>query len=241
MDSGEIPLHHLQSSDEELLVWLDAPVMAEGDPERIAVITKEFEDGFTALKQVEKGVSIFGAARTPQGHPEYKLAKKVGKCLGKSGYAVITGGGPGIMEAANLGAQEAKALSVGLGIKLPHEQELNPYLDIALNFEHFFVRKVMFVRYATAFVILPGGFGTFDEMFEALTLIQTATIHHFPVILLGNSYWDGLLNWFHERVVPGGKVSSEELSELIQVAEKPKEVCTIVEAAHKSQLKRYME
>ena len=151
-------------------------------------------------------MTVFGSARTPPEHPSYELVREVGCCLGRSGYAVITGGGPGLMEAANRGAREAGALSIGCNIELPHEQAPNPYLDIGLRFRHFFARKVMFVRYACAFVICPGGYGTLDELFEALTLIQTATIRHFPAILLGEGEWDGLLAWLRERALADGRI-----------------------------------
>ena len=153
------------------------------DAERIRDIAAEFARGFDALADVGRAVTVFGSARTPPEHPDYALAREVGACLGRAGYAVITGGGPGLMEAANRGARDVGALSIGCNIELPHEQALNPYLDIGLRFRHFFARKVMFVRYASAFVICPGGYGTLDELFESLTLIQTGTIRHFPVIL----------------------------------------------------------
>ena len=146
-------------------------------------------------------MTVFGSARTPREHPDYALVRELGACLGRAGYAIITGGGPGLMEAANRGARDVGALSIGCNIELPREQALNPYLDIGLRFRHFFARKVMFVRYASAFVIAPGGYGTLDELFEALTLIQTATIRHFPVILLGEGEWDGLLDWLRARAL----------------------------------------
>ena len=179
--------------DEELLLWLgdEPPEVRAADNERIRDIAAEFAMGFDALSQVTRAVTVFGSARTPPGHPSYELARQVGEAVGRAGYAVITGGGPGIMEAANRGARDAGALSIGCNIELPHEQELNPYVDIGLRFRHFFARKVMFVRYASAFVICPGGYGTLDELFESLTLIQTATIRHFPVILLGEGSGTG--------------------------------------------------
>ena len=165
-------------------------------------------------------MTVFGSARTPPEHPIYALAREVGACLGRAGYAVITGGGPGLMEAANRGAREAGALSIGCNIELPHEQALNPYLDIGLRFRHFFARKVMFVRYASAFVICPGGYGTLDELFESLTLIQTATIRHFPAILLGDGEWDGLLEWLRDGRSPTGASAARDL-ELLHVVEEP--------------------
>lgn len=230
------------SADEELLMWLGSPLMAEGDHGRIAAITREFAQGFAALTQIKRAVSVFGSARTLSSDPDYQLTRDVGKCLGQSGYSVITGGGPGAMEAANRGAQEVGALSVGLGIELPRGmgEPLNNYLDIPLFFEHFFVRKVMFVRYASAFVIVPGGFGTFDELFEALTLIQTATIHHFPLILVDDGFWDGLIDWLEGHVAKEGKVAPGEL-QLIKVAQDPSEVCKIVNKARARQRKYYAQ
>ena len=172
---------HAQTFDEELLLWLgdEPPEVRAADAERIHDIAEELGRGFDALARVGRAVTVFGSARTPEGHPTYELARELGRCLGSSGYAVMTGGGPGVMEAANRGAREAGAVSIGCNIELPREQQPNPYLDISLRFRHFFARKVMFVRYATAFVVCPGGYGTLDELFEALTLIQTATIRHF--------------------------------------------------------------
>ena len=173
--------------DEELLLWLgDEPAeVRAADAGRVREIAAEFARGFDALAQIGPAVSVFGSARTPREHPDYALVRDVAARLGARGYAIITGGGPGLMEAANRGARDAGATSVGCNIELPHEQAANEYLDIGLRFGHFFARKVMFVRYAERFVIAPGGFGTLDELFEALTLIQTGTIRHFPVILIG--------------------------------------------------------
>ena len=221
-----------QTFDEELLLWLgdEPPSGRAADAERVRDIAAEFARGFDALATVRRAVTIFGSARTPREHPDYALVRKVGFRLGQAGYAVITGGGPGLMEAANRGARDSGALSVGCNIELPHEQSLNPYLDIGLRFRHFFARKVMFVRYASAFVIAPGGYGTLDELFEALTLIQTATIRHFPVILLGTGEWDGLLQWLRTRALAERHIAAEDLAKIHVVAE-PSEVCEIVEAA----------
>jgi hypothetical protein len=218
--------------DEELLLWLgdEPPAVRDADVERIRDIAAEFARGFDALAHVGPAVTVFGSARTPPEHPHYELVREVGACLGRSGYAILTGGGPGLMEAANRGARDAGALSIGCNIELPREQRLNPYVDIGLRFRHFFARKVMFVRYASAFVIAPGGYGTLDELFEALTLIQTATIRHFPVILLGDGEWDGLLSWLRERALADGRVDAEDLAVLHTVAQ-PSEVCAIVDAA----------
>jgi uncharacterized protein (TIGR00730 family) len=218
--------------DEELLLWLGdepAPVRA-ADVERIRDIAAEFARGFDALSRVTRAVTVFGSARTPREHPDYELVREVAACLGRAGYAVITGGGPGLMEAANRGARDAGALSIGCNIELQREQELNPYVDIGLRFRHFFARKVMFVRYASAFVICPGGFGTLDELFEALTLIQTNTIRHFPVVLLGAREWEGLLAWLRSRALADGRIDAADLSSL-HVVGQPSEVTAIVDAA----------
>ena len=221
--------------DEELLLWLgDEPAEVRGaDAERVREIASEFARGFDALAQLGPAVSVFGSARTPREHPDYALVREVAACLGRSGYAIITGGGPGLMEAANRGARDAGATSVGANIQLPHEQSSNEYLDIALRFGHFFARKVMFVRYASAFVIAPGGFGTLDELFEALTLIQTGTIRHFPVILIGGE-WDGLIGWLRERALADGRIAQTDL-DLLRVAGDPDEVCAIVDAGRRQQ------
>ena len=194
--------------DEELLRWLGVPgaTLAAEDAERIATIAEEFATGFAALSRIERAVTVFGSARTHEDTAEYALAREVAAALGRSGYAIITGGGPGIMEAANRGAQDAGALSVGCNIELPIEQSPNAYLDLSVTFRHFFARKVMFVRYASAFVILPGGFGTLDELFEALTLIQTDTIRHFPVVLVGLPQWHGLLEWLLTEALGHGRL-----------------------------------
>lgn len=200
------------------------------DADRVRAIADEFAAGFRTLGRIERAVTVFGSARTAPTDPEYVLARRVAHCLGSAGYAVITGGGPGIMEAANRGAQEVGALSVGCNIELPHEQAPNPYLDVSLGFRHFFARKVMFVRYASAFVIFPGGFGTLDELFEALTLIQTEKIRHFPVVLVGGSRWTGLVDWLRQELVARGRVAEEDLA-LVHLSRRPAEICEIVDAA----------
>ncbi len=219
--------------DEELLLWLDgeAPEVRAADADRVRDIAEEFAAGFRALSCVERAVTVFGSARTPPGHPHYELARALGAALGRSGFAVITGGGPGLMEAANRGAQEAGALSVGCNIALPHEQEPNPYLDISLRFEHFFARKVMFVRYASAFVVCPGGFGTLDETFELLTLIQTRTIRHVPAILLGDGDWAAMIEWLRAFPLAGGYIDEDDLA-LINVVQTPEQACEKVRGAH---------
>ena len=218
--------------DEELLLWLgDEPAdVRAADAERIRDVAEEFGKGFSALARIGPAVTVFGSARTPEDHPTYELARELGVALGRAGYAVITGGGRGVMEAANRGAQEVGALSIGCNIELPHEQDLNRYLDIGLRFRHFFARKVMFVRYASAFVICPGGFGTLDELFEALTLIQTATIRHFPAVLLGDGEWDGLLEWLREHALADHRIDALDL-ELVTLARDVAQVCETVDAA----------
>ena len=220
--------------DEELLLWLgDEPEgVRAADAERVRDIAAEFARGFDALASIGPAVTVFGSARTPRGHPDYELVRAAGACLGSAGYAVITGGGPGLMETANRGAQEVGALSVGCNIELPHEQLPNEYLDIGLRFRHFFARKVMFVRYASAFVIAAGGYGTLDELFETLTLIQTRTIYHRPVILLGRGEWEGLLAWLREGAVAEGRIDADELG-LLQAVEREDEICPIVDAARR--------
>jgi uncharacterized protein (TIGR00730 family) len=218
--------------DEELLCWLgpDVDGLTEQDEGRVEEIRREFAYGFREMACVKRGVSVFGSARTPRDHPEYRLAVDVARCLGEGGYAVITGGGPGIMEAANRGAREAGALSVGCNIVLPHEQRSNEYLDVDLRFSHFFARKVMFVRYATGFVIFPGGFGTLDELFEALTLIQTGIVRHFPVVLVGGPYWQGLLDWARSELLERARIDSDDFG-LLHLTDDPREVCDIVDGA----------
>jgi uncharacterized protein (TIGR00730 family) len=221
-----------QTLDAELLLWLgDEPAeIRAADSERVRDIAAEFARGFDALAEIGRAVTVYGSARTPPDHPDYELAREVGACLGRAGYAVITGGGPGIMEAANRGARDVGALSIGCNIELPHEQALNPYVDVGLRFRHFFARKVMFVRYASAFVICPGGYGTLDELFECLTLIQTRTIRHFPVILVGDGEWDGLLQWLRARALADERIDERDLRMLHQVAG-PADICPIVDAA----------
>jgi uncharacterized protein (TIGR00730 family) len=222
--------------DEELLMWLgdESPRVRAADADRVRDLAGEFARGFDALADVGRAVTVFGSARTPPEHPDYTLARELGACLGAGGYAIITGGGPGIMEAANRGARDVGALSIGCNIELAHEQELNPYVDIGLRFRHFFARKVMFVRYASAFVICPGGYGTLDELFECLTLIQTRTIRDFPVILLGDGEWDGLIDWLRARALADGRIDASDLDVLQRVSD-PAQVCAIVDRAHERQ------
>jgi uncharacterized protein (TIGR00730 family) len=198
--------------------------MTAKDTWRIFRIMGELVDGFEALSHIARGVTIFGSARSQPGSPDYERALEMGRALASAGHAVITGGGPGDMEAANKGALEAGGESVGLAIELPFEPKPNPYLSTTVSFRYFFVRKVMFVKYSQAFVIMPGGFGTLDELFEAVTLIQTKKVKPFPVILVGDDdYWDGLLAWIHGTLVARGKVQPEE-ADILKRAKGPEEV-----------------
>jgi uncharacterized protein (TIGR00730 family) len=197
------------------------------DPWRVLRIQGEFVAGFDALADIGPAVTIFGSARTPRTDHWYGVAVAVARRLARAGFAVITGGGPGIMEAANRGAREGKGRSIGCGIELPHEQGLNPFVDEAINFRYFFVRKTMFVKYAEAFVIFPGGFGTLDELFEALTLIQTRKVRNFPVVMVGAEYWSGLLEWAKNTLIPAGTISQGDL-DLLQCTDDPSEVERIV-------------
>jgi uncharacterized protein (TIGR00730 family) len=223
------------SADEELLAAEFETVAAvRSDAQRIARIGEELALGFLALARIGTAVSVFGSAQTPPSDPDYERARAVARALAGEGFTVITGGGAGSMEAANRGAQEGGARSIGLNIELPSRQRLNEYVDLGLQFHYFFVRKLMFVRYACAFVVLPGGIGTLDELFEALTLIQTDKIRHFPVILYGSDYWGGLLAWIREAVLPRGNISAADLS-LLTLVDDPREVCEIALAAAAAQ------
>jgi uncharacterized protein (TIGR00730 family) len=190
---------------------------------KIFQIMAEFVEGFERLARIKPSVSIFGSARTPPGHPYYELAEEIARELSDAGFSVVSGGGPGIMEAANKGAFGGKSPSIGLNIEIPSEQAGNPYQDISLNFRHFFSRKVMFVKYASAYVVLPGGFGTLDELAEILTLVQTGKTRRIPIILVHAPFWDGLLAWFKATLVPEGTISAADM-ELFKVLDRPKEV-----------------
>ncbi len=215
------------SSDEELLgAELASVESQQTDPQRIERMRAELEMGFERMRGTSKGVSIFGSARIPEGHPDYELARTVGARLGEAGFTVITGGGPGIMEAGNRGCQEAGGRSVGLNIELEFEQEGNPYQDLALDFHYFFTRKVMFVRYANAFVVFPGGFGTLDELFEALVLIQTHKVRHFPVLLVGSAFWSGLVGWVRDQLATRALISPEDL-DLFRVTDDVHEIVAV--------------
>ena len=199
------------TTDQRLLDSRGPSDWVHTDPWRVLRIQSEFVEGFGLLAELPAAVSVFGSARTHQDDPEYHLAERIGAALARAGYAVITGGGPGIMEAVNKGCGEAGGVSVGLGIELPFEQHLNDYVDIGLNFRYFFARKTMFVKYAQAFVVLPGGFGTMDELFEALTLVQTGKVTSFPVILVGTDYWSGLLDWLRSTMLRERKINEVDL------------------------------
>jgi uncharacterized protein (TIGR00730 family) len=224
-------LRRAESLDEELLEAesLDVETYLDDDM-RLERIHEELAAGFSALAHVGKAVSIFGSARTAASDPEYARAREAGRVLGEAGFAIITGGGPGIMEAANRGASEAGVASIGLDIELPHEQAQNDWVELGLTFHYFFARKVMFVRYASAFVVFPGGFGTLDELFEAATLRQTGKIRHFPIVLVGTGYWQGLLDWLRGPVLEGGKIARQDVERLC-VTDDLDEVLAIVEAA----------
>ena len=217
--------------DEELLgAEVESIASTQSDAARVKRVGRELAEGFRALSRVGAAVSIFGSARTPREHAEYALARETARTLGAAGFAIITGGGPGIMEAANRGARDAGALSIGLSIDLPFEIGLNRYVDLPLQFHYFFTRKVMFVRYASSFVVFPGGFGTLDEMFEALTLIQTGKVRHFPVLLVGSSYWSGLVDWLREHPLAEGKISASDMV-LFEVTDEPARVLEVVSSA----------
>jgi uncharacterized protein (TIGR00730 family) len=205
-----------------------------GDARRVEAIASEFAMGFAALAEIGPAVTMFGSARTPPDHPHYRQMREVAAAIGRAGYSIITGGGPGLMEAANRGARDARATSIGCNIVLPHEQSSNDYLDISLRFEHFFARKVMFVRYACGFVIGPGGFGTLDELFESLTLIQTGIVPHFPVVLLDPGEWVGLRGWLEATVLADGRITRADLDELHALSD-PDDVVAAIHAGWRRQ------
>ena len=219
------------TTDQRLLDRRGPSDWVHTDPWRVLRIQAEFVEGFGLLAELGKAVSVFGSSRAQAGTPQYDLATRITAGLAGAGYAVITGGGPGIMEAANKGAANGRGMSVGLGIELPQEQALNDYVDMGLEFRYFFVRKTMFVKYSQAFVVLPGGFGTLDELFEAVTLVQTGKITRFPIVLVGRSYWSGLLSWLKETMLLRGNIGPAEFS-LISVVDDPEEVVAIIREAH---------
>jgi hypothetical protein len=219
------------TTDQRLLDRRGPSDWVHTDPWRIMRIQAEFVEGFGLLAELGKAVTVFGSARSQPGTAEYDLAVKVAARLTEAGYAVITGGGPGIMEAANKGAADAGGVSVGLGIELPMESGLNDYVNVGVEFRYFFVRKTVFVKYSQAFVVLPGGYGTLDELFEAVTLVATSKITKFPIVLVGSDYWSGLIDWLKTKVLAEGKIHAEEL-DLITVTDDPDEVVRIITDAH---------
>lgn len=200
------------------------------DPWRVLRIQSEFVAGFDALHEMPKAVTVFGSARMKEDHPYYKAGVELGEKLVAADYAVVTGGGPGLMEAPNKGASEASGLSVGLGIELPHEQHLNPYVDLGLNFRYFFVRKTMFLKYSQAFVCLPGGFGTLDELFEVLCMVQTGKVTNFPIVLIGTEFWAGLVDWIRHRLVEEGMIDEKDVDRMLVTDDLDQAVKFIVDA-----------
>lgn len=216
------------TTDEELLEAESLAIVSElSDAARIARIDGELRDGFEALAHIGKAVAFFGSARTTPDEPAYAAARSLARRMGEEGFAVITGGGPGVMEAANRGARDAGAPSIGLAIELPHEEGANPHVDIGLTFHYFFVRKVMFVRYSSGFVVFPGGFGTLDELFEAATLRQTEKIRYFPIVLFGSDYWGGLIDWLRDSALAEGKISPADV-EMLEVTDDPERVLAVM-------------
>jgi hypothetical protein len=217
-----------KTTDQRLLESGGESDWLHGDPWRVMRIQSEFVEGFGALADIGPAVSVFGSARVPRDHPDYETGVQVGRGLVEAGYAVMTGGGPGIMESANRGAREAGGLSVGLGIELPFEQGMNEWVDLGVNFRYFFARKTMFVKYAQGFIVLPGGFGTFDELFEALTLVQTHKVTGFPIVLMGSTYWSGLLDWIRGPVVDRGMINPADV-DLLTVVDDAAEAVAVVQ------------
>lgn len=220
------------TTDQRLLDTLGPTDWVHTDPWRVLRIQAEFVEGFGAMADIGPAISVFGSARTSLDDPDYALAERVGAQLARAGYAVITGGGPGIMEAANKGASEAGGLSVGLGIELPFEQRLNDWVDLGVNFRYFFARKTVFVKYAQGFVVFPGGFGTLDELFEAVTLVQTRKVTCFPLVLVGVQFWAPLVEWIRASVLATGKISPDDL-DIISVTDDPDEVIDIIQRAER--------
>jgi hypothetical protein len=229
--------HERETEDERMLESLEEIDVIGRDTWRIFRIMGEFVAGFEEMSKIGTGVSIFGSARTSPDEPIYQACVETARLIGEAGFSIITGGGPGIMEAANKGAQLAGVPSVGCNIELPFEQESNPFLDHSIDFRYFFVRKTMFVKYACAFVIFPGGFGTMDELFEALTLIQTSKVRNFPVVLYGSEYWSGLLDWIDGTMLPEGKIATEDVG-LMYVTDDPQEVADHIRQRHDAWLQR---
>ena len=221
---GKIPR---ETSDTGLLRPQSSADWLHEDPWRVLRIQSEFVEGFGALAELGPAVSVFGSARTPAGSEDWERARSIGSLLVQAGFAVITGGGPGIMEAANKGAWEAGGTSVGLGIELPHEQGMNEWVNVGINFRYFFARKTMFMKYSSGFIAMPGGFGTMDELFEAATLVQTGKVHSFPIVLVGREYWGGLVQWINSTMKESGMLSSND-PQLLHVVDSPEEAVEIV-------------
>lgn len=219
------------TTDQRLLDRRGPTDWVHTDPWRVLRIQSEFVEGFGLLSEVGRAVSVFGSARAKPDNPYYALGETIGGRLAAAGYSVITGGGPGMMEAANRGARKAGGVSIGLGIELPFEQTLNDHIDIGVTFRYFFVRKTMFVKYSQAFVVLPGGFGTLDEVFEAITLVQTRKITRFPIVLVGTRFWSGLLDWIRDQMLATGKISPQDL-DLIHLTDDPQEAVQVIVEGH---------
>lgn len=237
---GPVTLRRTQvqesTTDQRLLDSRGLTDWVHTDPWRVLRIQSEFVEGFGMLAELGPAVSVFGSARAKRDSPEYAAGERLGGALVEAGYAVITGGGPGIMEAANKGACQAGGVSVGLGIELPFEQGLNPYVDIGINFRYFFARKTMFLKYAQGFVVLPGGFGTLDELFEAMTLVQTRKVTSFPIVLLGKDYWGGLVDWLRGTALESGKIALADL-ELVTITDSVEEAVGIVQRGREDPVK----
>ncbi|WP_028851202.1 TIGR00730 family Rossman fold protein [Thermocrispum municipale] len=221
------------TTDQRLLDQRGPSDWVHTDPWRVLRIQAEFTEGFGALAELPRAVTIFGSARTKRDEPEYELGMRIGRAVAEAGFAVITGGGPGTMEALNRGASEAGGLSVGLGIELPFEQGLNPWVELGVNFRYFFARKTMFVKYSQAFICLPGGFGTLDELFEALCLVQTKKVTKFPVVLFGTHYWGGLYEWIKNTVLAEGKISPKDL-DLLHLTDDVDDAVRVVQEAYRA-------
>ncbi|MFN8075964.1 MAG: TIGR00730 family Rossman fold protein [Kineosporiaceae bacterium] len=227
---GQVPG---STADQRLLDSRGTSDWVHTDPWRVLRIQAEFVEGFGALAELGPSISVFGSARTPHDHPDYALGQTLGRRLAESGWTVITGGGPGAMEAVNKGAWEAGGVSVGLGIELPFEQSINSYVDVAINFRYFFARKTMFVKYAQGFVVLPGGFGTFDELFEALCLVQTRKVTSFPIVLLDTAYWTGMIDWLRSHVLPRGMIAEADL-DLLHLTDDVEDVVRLLDDARRA-------
>lgn len=233
---GDKPSDGIRSTtDQRLLDEQPSTDWLHADPWRVMRIQSEFVEGFGALAEIPKAVTVWGSARAKEGHPYYEMGVDLGRRLHEAGYAVITGGGPGLMEAPNRGTSEAGGLSIGLGIELPHEQGLNDWVTLGLNFRYFFVRKTMFLKYAQAFVCLPGGFGTLDELFEALVMVQTGKVRRFPIVLLGCDFWGGLVQWVRGRLVEEGMIGESD-PDLFLLTDSPEEAVAHIVEVHRGRV-----